>query len=213
MTKKPDSAKNLRHLLITIVAVAIALGVRAQPAYCQADGAVLMLQVTPRQSGTVSPAEGVHRFELHSAVTLTATPKPGYQFLYWLGDVSDPTSSNTIVLLDAPKIIIAVFEQTEFELAAVEMVPQNSPVGGAFFTGVGLGRGGIAAGGARRPDEFRLSRPTPPEPPEPPDFPVPEPGDDFPVPVPEPATAVLFAGGILLMRIRSTVCGKRRRKR
>jgi len=84
------------------------------PAYCQTSDVSLLLQQTPAKAGAITPIAGVHHFELNSEVTLTAAPKPGYQFLYWLGDVSDPAATSTVVYLDKPKIIIAVFEQAEY---------------------------------------------------------------------------------------------------
>ena len=72
-------------------------------------------------------------FELNSEITLTAAPKPGYQFLYWLGDVSDPGAIKTVVYLDKPKIVIAIFEQTE---------------NGTLVEEEGLSFGGGGAGGS-----------------------------------------------------------------
>ena len=66
---------------------------------------------------------------------MTAVPKPGYQFLYWLGDVSDPGATKTVVYLDKPKIIIAIFEQTENGTLAEEV---GLPFGGGGAGGSGL---------------------------------------------------------------------------
>ena len=97
-----------------ISAIAIIVGWLFAPAYCQTSDVALLLQQTPAKAGAITPIAGVHHFELNSEVTLTAEPKPGYQFLYWLGDVSDPAATSTVVYLDKPKIIIAVFEQAEY---------------------------------------------------------------------------------------------------
>jgi len=210
MMKKSYSQKFHRWWVV-IIAVAAAVFGPANKARCQTEGPVLLLQVTPVEGGTVTPAEGVHRFELNTAVTLTATAKPGYQFASWLGDVSDPASNRTIVHLDAPKIVVAVFVRSEFELDVFGVVTQNAPVGGAFFTGVGVGQGGFGGPGGRRPRRFREAQPPEPEPPD--DFPVPEDGDEFPVPVPEPATVVLLAGGSFLLRRRTPPAGRCQRGR
>jgi hypothetical protein len=141
-------------------------------------------------------------------------PKPGYIFLYWLGSVDDMITNRTTVLIDGPKIVIAVFERAEFALLT-ELETLRT----------GIGRGG----GANRGEGFGMGRGinprvprVPREPPEIPDFhfddvPVPEddpeddlpiPEDDFPVPdddgefVPEPATIILLGFGIALARIR-----------
>lgn len=99
-----------RILIVAVAAVAIFL---IQPAYCQTGGVALLIQQTPSQGGLVSPDVGVHHYDSGSAVTLIAIPRVGYQFVYWLGDVLDPTASKTIAYLDKPKIIVAVFTQVE----------------------------------------------------------------------------------------------------
>jgi hypothetical protein len=96
-----------------ISAIAIIVCWLFAPAYCQTPDVTLLLQQTPSKGGAITPIAGVHHFELNSEITLTASPKPGYQFLYWLGDVSDPGAIKTVVYLDKPKIIIAIFGQTE----------------------------------------------------------------------------------------------------
>ncbi len=104
--------------LISILAIIV--GWLFAPAYCQTSDVALLLQQTPSKGGAITPDAGVYHFKLNSEVTLTAAPKPGYQFVYWLGDVSDPSAINTIVYLDKPKIIIAVFEQSGYGVPTVE---------------------------------------------------------------------------------------------
>ncbi len=95
-----------------ISAIAIIVCWLFAPAYCQTSDVALLLQQTPSKGGAITPIAGVHHFELNSEITLTAAPQPGYQFLYWLGDVSDPAATKTVVYLDKPKIVIAIFGQT-----------------------------------------------------------------------------------------------------
>jgi len=116
-----------------ISAIAIIVCWLFAPAYCQTPDVALLLQQTPSKGGAITPTAGVHHFELNSEITLTAAPKPGYQFLYWLGDVSDPAATKTVVYLDKPKIVIAIFEQTE---------------NGTLVEEVGLSFGGGGAGGS-----------------------------------------------------------------
>ena len=197
---------------VILALVAVSFGLLG-PAYCQTDGIALLLQQTPPEAGKISPGVGVHRFELHTELTLTAIPKPGYQFVYWMGDVSDTTANNTILYLDAPKIVIAVFERAEYELLDVEagLQPQSRPVGGMTASGGDYSRRG-GGGAGRRPigivangengngedEDF-------PVPPEGNDFPVPPEGNDFPVPepIPEPATILLLSlSSLALLRKR-----------
>jgi hypothetical protein len=96
-----------------LLAFIIVAGSMVVPAYCQTYNITLLVQQTPNEGGAVTPIAGVYTFEPESEVTLTATPNPGYEFIYWLGDVSDHDSKNTVVLLDKPKIVIAVFEQAQ----------------------------------------------------------------------------------------------------
>ena len=196
-------------LALAVIAAAAAL---PAPAYCQTDGTALLLQQTPPQAGNITPAPGVHKFEPYTQVTLTAVPKPGYQFVYWLGDVSEPTASTTVAYLDAPKIIIAVFERVKHEFLPVKERIQSAPMGGLLPSPGDYARRGGGGAGGRRPRKWRWpSRPPEPEPekedfPVPQqDFPVPQEEQDFPVPqpIPEPATIMLLSlGSLALLRKR-----------
>ncbi len=175
---------------------AILLLCLAVPAYCEEDSTALMLEITPSQGGYLNIAPGVHTYDRFAEVTLTATPKPGYQFVYWLGNVTDATTGTTTVFLDSPKIVIAVFERSKFDLVEFEEGPQGSAGGG------GLVRSGsdYAAGLEQAIGRNRQQESHPPQPPKPnEDVPVPEEGEgDIPVPVPEPATITLLFTGFLM---------------
>jgi len=168
---------------------------------------VLLLRQNPADAGIVTPAAGIHSFEEGSTITLTAAPKPGYEFVCWLGDVSDPTSSSTFLTLDAPKIVVAVFERAEFEfmVAAGELRERSMAIGGVVSSaGDYRQQGFIGSGGRRRASSARYELPDEWEWP---DFPVPDEGDEFPVPekIPEPATMLLLlAGGLFANSFRST---------
>jgi hypothetical protein len=62
--------------------------------------------------------------------------------MYWLGEVANPTSSRTVVYIDKPKIIVAVFDRSEYE------IPEIAERGG--------GQAAIGGGRASR-DELRGS--------------------------------------------------------
>lgn len=194
-----------------ILALAVVLYGLLEPAYCQGptstewqprtDGTVLLLQQTPLQGGKISPGVGVHQFDLYAEVTLTAVPKPSYYFVYWIGDVSEPTAISTIVYLDAPKIVIAVFERSEYEFTLEDKRVQNTLGGGGgrpYPSAADYSRQGYSGGGAKRPSKLHLPlQPQIGKPPGPEEvsdkFPVPDRPDKFPVPeLPEPATLVLL---------------------
>ena len=192
-----------------IAAAAIAVFALCRPSYSQPNEGevVLYVQQTPVEGGTVNPGVGVHRFGPNSEVTLTAVPNPGYQFVYWLGDVSDATANNTVAYLDAPKIIVAVFERARYEFLAREGGAQSSPTGGLFGSADDYSSEPLGGEGALRPHKVRgPSAPTPPKEEEKPkDFPVPKEGNDFPVPqpIPEPATGMLLILGSMTVFARS----------
>jgi len=173
-------------LAITVIACGL-----LTPAYCEPTGVALLLQQTPSQGGMITPSTGVYHYAPNSEVTLTAVPKPGFRFMYWLGDVSSPTTSSTIVHLNEPKIIVAVFEPTNRDdLAGSEGSPSSGGGGyvggsGLFDTATDFGRPSatVTGGGAGS----KLQGPV---------F-VSFKGDDGAAEIPEPATGVLLVLGSL----------------
>ena len=199
MVMNIDKVKS--HILkLRLLAIVLIITATGQLALCETEGYVLMVEQSPIDAGYVTPKVGIHGVKLNHVVTLTASAKPGYQFVYWLGDVTEPTSNQTTMLLDGPKIVVAVFERSEFEFLDRSAVLTNN-LGPEYLGKSGTYNpggppaldGSFIPGKRRRPPEFEL----PDE-----DFPVPDdpetPEDEFPVPdepVPEPATIVLFAIG------------------
>jgi hypothetical protein len=176
------------------------------PNYSQGSKMALLLQQTPVNGGSVEPGTGVHRLDNNSQVTLRAVPQPGYQFITWLGDVAEPTSSVTEAYMDSPKIIIAVFERAKFDYIEAADLIFNAPGGGlrASAGDISSGEGSGAIIG-RSGGSFGRPRIKPPEQD---DLPVPEEGqiNDFPVPdqgeVPEPATVILLLSGAAMVATR-----------
>lgn len=201
--RKSAFKRGRRILIVAFAAVAIFL---IQPGHCQTGGVALLVQQTPSQGGLVSPEVGVHHYDSGSEVTLIAVPRPGYQFVYWLGDVLDPTASKTIAYLDNPKIIVAVFTQVEQDqMVAGQGVPSGGG-GGDFIspsepispTAARTGGGGSLPDSPKPPTEGTPDPPPydPPPPDDPPPFDPPD--------VPEPATALLLTlGGLALLRKRT----------
>lgn len=173
------------HFILAIAIMAFGLIV---PAYSQTQEIVLLLEQSPVKGGETTPAAGVHHFKPGSEVLLKAVPKPGYKFVHWLGEVSDPTATSTVAYLNKPKVIIAVFEQAEHGVSAKEGGTLGGGGGGGsglFPTALDLSRpGGISGGGGgsgAKPREFvyyvKDKKPTPE--------------------VPEPATGLLLMLGSL----------------
>ncbi|MHC4701823.1 MAG: InlB B-repeat-containing protein, partial [Planctomycetota bacterium] len=77
-----------------VLAAAILLCGLSAPNKClaQEQEVVLLLEQIPVKGGETSPLAGVHHFKPGTEVVLSANPKPGYQFVHWLGDVSDATA-------------------------------------------------------------------------------------------------------------------------
>ncbi len=61
----------------------------------------------PAIGGTVSPPSG--SYNLNSVQPLEATPKPGFSFVNWTGNVADPTSASTFVVMDQDQVVTANF--------------------------------------------------------------------------------------------------------
>lgn len=114
------------------------------PAYCQSQDIVLLLEQTPVKGGEIKPSAGVHHFKSGTEIMLTAVPRPGYKFTHWLGEVSDATATSTVVYLNKPKVIVAVFEQAEH---------------GGSAGGGGISAGGGGAPGSLFPTALDFSRP------------------------------------------------------
>jgi hypothetical protein len=116
------------------LALTCLLTLAVAPAYC-GNSYVLLLEQTPIEGGVVTPGAGVHNFTPGQTVTVTAAPRPGYQFVRWMGDVSATDAGTTTVTLDSPKVLVAVFERVEYSLPIPAREPREESGGGGASGG------------------------------------------------------------------------------
>jgi hypothetical protein len=161
----------------------------------------VLLQESPAGAGEINPGIGIHNFGVNETVTLSTVARPGWKFVFWLGEVSNNTSSRTIMSVDGPKIIIAVFQRDAFAMPS-DNTSTGSSIGSEQLIRRYDPASGSGSGGGDTPypsPNYPHYYPPPPTPPvTPPDTP-PTPPNTPPVPpeVPEPATMVLLAAGVL----------------
>ncbi len=194
MFAKDSNRCILTALILSIMLIFVGISAAENSAI---DGMALLVERTPANGGIVSPDAGVHSFMPGQAIKITATPKTGYNFVYWLGSVENPTESSTTITLDSPKIVIAVFERTMFgDLTGEQQYFESSSAGGLVpskaenFSG-GISISSIRSAGAATPEYAVADSPVIPDPIEPP----------FPG-IPEPATTLFLFSGIALVLLR-----------
>jgi hypothetical protein len=194
---------------VCVIILLLLPAITAAPAYCQVQvyDYALMIEQSPVQGGKITPSAGVHKFGPDEVITLTAIPNPGYQFMCWLGDVDETVESSTTILLDGPKVIIAVFERTEFAFDLKEE-PAGVGLGASLVANNPTYIGGGSASPGTYTEPTKYEWPSLPDEENDDDFPVPETNPDFPVPqpdfpvpgnepIPEPATIALMGLGAL----------------
>jgi len=85
-------------------------GDKVVKAYFRQEYYNLNLSVAPSNGGNTEPAVGTHQYKSWTNVSIHAIPNSGYRFLNWSGDVENPDSSSTNVLMLSDKNIVANFE-------------------------------------------------------------------------------------------------------
>lgn len=169
----------LMHARSLMMAAVLALGL-AVGACGDAPVFDLCIDHSPAKAGRVTPDSGMHRFSANSLVALAAEPQPGYQFAYWLGDVTDPTARKTTVHVNAPKVVVAVFKPAEEDPFERKFVAGGGGGDMLAATAIDLSSPGWSLSGGPRRDTFES--PT--------------------IHTPEPATLALLTLGALVLRRR-----------
>ena len=79
--------------------------------------------------GTTNPPEGVNEFKANTEVQISAHPDVGYEFGYWVGDVTNPNVATTTVYMDEDQTVIVHFKAVEDEIDEIlEKVDLNVPM-------------------------------------------------------------------------------------
>ena len=126
--------RTLHFVAVMRLVLALVIPGGVATVYADAPGYELCIEHSPVKAGTVTPNTGTHRFSANSVVTVSADAEQGYEFAYWIGDVSDPKAKSTTVHVNASKIVVAVFKP-----AYDEEIENQISIGG------GGGRGGPLA--------------------------------------------------------------------
>ena len=104
---------NLRYLLIVaLVSVFIMAGCLDEVFSPDSD---CTLTVEKEGEGEVTPTVGRHRYEQDTVVVLSAFPVSGWRFVRWEGEVADPGSSQTTVVMESDRLVRAVFANGPLE--------------------------------------------------------------------------------------------------
>lgn len=92
------------------------------------------LTVNIEGSGSTTPQEGTHTYSRDAEVEVTANPAQGYKFDSWIGDVSDPNSATTTVVIDDDKEITARFVEIPAYTLTIEVSGNGTtePAPGAY---------------------------------------------------------------------------------
>ena len=79
-------------------------------------GFMLTMAVDPINAGATDPSVGGHSYPEDTLVSVSAYGNPGYEFDHWTGDVTDPNSATTTVLMDENQTITAHYSNVPIVL-------------------------------------------------------------------------------------------------
>ncbi len=148
-------------------------------------GFALLVQSSHVDGGNIMPGNGVHKVQIGGKMQLTAVPRAGFRFLYWVGDVGQIDTAETTVEMSSPKLVVAVFSRESFE----DMLPAGVISGaadGGTYASAGADSGTRSYGTTYAYDDYDY-----------PTWPDEEEDDNSTIvpEVPEPATMLLLAFG------------------
>lgn len=181
----------MKQSLWNVMIAVILLGAMPLWAAGTDEGYALLIQQSPPDGGSVTPGSGVHRTPIGDTVSLSAVPKPGYRFMYWLGDVKNASSVDTTIAIDSPKMVVAVFAREHHDedlpgLGIVDGVASQGG-GGRYAPSPMMAAGSVSP--ASGPADYDYPNYIPDD----------QGNDDVPIPeVPEPTTILLFGLGAVL---------------
>jgi uncharacterized repeat protein (TIGR02543 family) len=93
------------------------------------------LTLATNGNGLVSPEVGTQSYAEGAEVTITATPDSGWQFDGWSGEVADPDSATTTVVMDTDKTVTANFLKNRFNAGVIGIIAGSVGAGlVTFFT-------------------------------------------------------------------------------
>lgn len=100
--------KSIALVLLLVVMLSGCLGGGAGK-----SGPKFNLEVYVSGQGSVNPKAGATSIPSDTLVTIEAIPASGWEFSYWIGDVSDPYSPKTEIMMDEDKSVTAVMYSEE----------------------------------------------------------------------------------------------------
>lgn len=108
----PDNLRYLLIAVVTLVSVFIMAGCLDEVFSPDLD---CTLTVEKEGEGEVTPTVGRYRYEQDTVVVLSAFPVSGWRFVRWEGEVADPGSSQTTVVMEGDRLVRAVFANGPLE--------------------------------------------------------------------------------------------------
>ncbi len=97
----------------------------------------LTILISPPAGGSTTPPTGLNNEPLGSVTSLTVTPNPGFAFQNWLGNVTNPSSASTTIVMDEPQTVTANFVACA---CAMDVSSSIGVLGSGFVLNIGTGR-------------------------------------------------------------------------